>query len=108
MRLRTVERMIDQEELEHPRARLDHVGGLRVHHHAIGAGCRARRLQLRHLLDLDDADAARAVDAEAGVIAIVGKLDAVLESRLKDCLAFFDRQFAAVNRDLDRIHSLQF
>ena len=87
--------MVDQQELEHPGARLDDVGRLRVHDHAVGAYRRARRLQLRHLLDLDDADAARTVDAEAGVIAVVGKLDAVLDGRLEDRLAFFDRAVRA-------------
>ena len=100
--------MVDQQELEHAGARLDDVGRLRVDDHAVGAGRRARRLQLRHLLDLDDADAAGAVDAEAGVIAVVGKLDAVFDGRLKDRLAFFDRQFPPVDRDLDRVHSCQF
>ena len=61
-----VERMVDQQELEHAGARLHDIRRLRVHDHAVGARRRARRLQLRHLLDLDDADAAGPVDAEAG------------------------------------------
>ena len=97
--------MIDQQKLEHAGARFDDVGRLRVHDHAVGAHRRARRLQLRHFFDLDDADAAGPVDAEAGVIAVVGKLDAVFDGRLKDRLAFFDREFPPVDGDLDRIHS---
>ena len=68
-------------------------------------GRRARRLQLRHFLDLDDADAAGAVDAEAGVIAVVGKLDAVLDGRLKDGFTLFDVEFPPVDRNLDRVHA---
>src|SRR5687768_1261139 len=98
--------MVNQQELEYAGARFDDVWRLSVHDHAVGARRRARRLQLRHLLYLDDAYAAGAVDTEAGVIAVVGKLDAVLEGRLKDCLAFFDRQFPSVDGDLDRVHSL--
>ncbi len=88
---RAVERMVDQQELEHAGARLDHVGRLRRHDHALGDRRRAGRLQLRHLLDLDDADAAGAVDAEAGVIAVVRDLDAALDRGLQDRSASWAR-----------------
>ena len=55
---RTIERMVDQQELEHSGPRFDHVGRARADNHPLGADGRARRLQFRHLLDLDDADAA--------------------------------------------------
>ena len=101
---RAVERVIDQEELEHAGARLDDLGRPRAHHHALGAHRRARRLQLRHLLDLDDADAAGAVDADAGVIAVIRDGDAVFDGRLQDGLAFFDRDRPAVYRERDGFH----
>jgi hypothetical protein len=79
---RTVERMVDEQELEHARTG---GGGLRIpgaHDHALGADGRARRLQLRHLFDLDDAHAAGPVDADAGVVAVVRDGDAGLDGRL--------------------------
>jgi hypothetical protein len=68
---RAVERVVDQQELEHPRARGDNLRRAGAHDHPFGADCRTRRLQLRHLLDFDDADAAGAVDADTGVVAVV-------------------------------------
>ncbi len=102
---RAVERMVDEEELEHPRARLDDVRGPRRYDHAVGAGRRARRLQLRHLLDLHDADAARSVDADAGVIAVIRDGDPALDRGLQNGLALLDGDLAAVYRQRDGIHS---
>jgi hypothetical protein len=68
---RAIERMVDEKELEHPGAGLDDVRCLRVDDHAVGADGRAGRLQLRHLFDLDDAHAARAVDADPRVITVI-------------------------------------
>ena len=81
-----------------------HLGRARVHHHAVGADGRARRLQLRHLLDLDDADPAGAVDAERRVIAVVRDLDAVLERRLEDGRPLLDGERPAVNGERDCVH----
>ena len=75
--------------------------------HALGHRRRAGGLQLRHLLDLDDADAAGAVDAEPGVIAVVGDLDAALDRRLENGLALFDRDLPAVDRQRDGVHKIQ-
>src|SRR5262249_39190024 len=54
--------------------------------------------------DLDDAHAARAVHAEARVVAVVRHLDAVLDGGFEDALAFVDRQAASIYRERDRIH----
>ena len=51
---------------------------------------RARRLQLRHLLDLHQADAARRVDAQTGVVAVVRDLDAGFDGRLQHRRALRD------------------
>ena len=102
---RAVERVIDQQELEHAGARVDDVRASAVHDdHAFGDRRRARRLQLRHLLDLDDADAARAVDAEARVIAVVGNPDAGLDGRLEDGPALFGRDGLPVDRQRNGVH----
>ena len=82
---------MSEQELEHARARRLDLGRVGRDDHALGADRRARRLQLRHLLDLDDADAAGAVDAEAGVIAVVGDRAAVLVRGLEHGLALLDR-----------------
>src|SRR5689334_354533 len=53
-----VERMVDQQEFEHARARFDDLGTACADDHALGADGRTGGLQLRHLFDLHDADAA--------------------------------------------------
>ena len=101
---RAVERVVDEQELEDTRARVDDVGGLRVHHHAFGNGCRAGRLQLRHLFDLDDADSAGAVDPEARVVTIVRNPDAGLDGRLEDGPALLSRDGLSVDRQRNGVH----
>ena len=101
---RAVERVIDQEEFEDARPRLDDIRRLRGHHHALRHRRRARRLQFRHLLDLDDADAAGSVDAKAGVVAVVRDLDAALDGGLKNSSALFDGDGAAVDGQRDGVH----
>ena len=98
---RAVERVIDQQEFEHALAAVDRLGILRVHHHALGHRRRARRLQLRHLLDLHQADAARRVDAEAGVVAVIGDLDAGLDGRLQNGGAFRHGKLPAIDGQRD-------
>ena len=102
-----VERVVDQQELEHAGARLDDVGGLGRDHHALGHRRRARRLQFRHLLDLDDADAAGPVDPQSRVIAVVGDLDAALDGGLQDGSALGGGDGAPVNRQRDGFHILR-
>src|SRR5206468_4404661 len=104
---RAIERMIDQQELEHSRARDDDLRRARAHDHPFGADRRTRRLQLRHLLDLDDADAAGAVDADTGVVAVVRHRDAGLDRRLQDRFALLDGHARAVNRQCHRFHKHQ-
>ena len=101
---RTVERVIHEQELEHAGARVDDFLGPRRHHHAFGADGRARRLQLRHLLDLDDADAARAVDADAGVVAVVGDRNPAFDGGLQNGLALLDGHRPAVYRQRHGLH----
>ncbi len=100
----TVERVVDEEELEHARARLDDVGRLRVNHHAFRDGRRTRGLQLRHLVDLDDADAAGTVYPQPRVIAVIGDFDAGLDGRLEDGPALLGLDGLAVNRQRNGVH----
>ena len=101
---RAVERVIDEQKLEDTRARVDHIRGLRMDHHAVGDRRRARRLQLRHLLDFHDADPAGSVDSEARMVAVVGNPDAGLDGRLQDCLALLGRDSPTVNRQRNGVH----
>src|SRR5262249_20152653 len=55
-----VEWVVDEQELDDRILRLLHTVGLRVDHHAVADRGRARGLQLRHPLDLDQAHAAGA------------------------------------------------
>src|SRR4029077_695694 len=104
---RAIKRVVDEQEFEDAGARLDDFLRPGGHHHAVGAHGRARRLQLRHLLDLDDADAAGAVDADTRVIAVVGDLDPALDGGLQDGLAFGDGYLPAVNRQRHGLHKSQ-
>src|SRR5215471_7796262 len=79
---RAIQWMVDQEEFEDARARLNHIRSLRVHDHAVAADGRARRLQLRHLLDLDDAHTAGAVDTDARVITVIRNRNSALDGGL--------------------------
>ena len=101
---RAVERVVDQEELEHALAAVDGFRILRVHHHAFGHRRRARRLQLRHLLDLDQADAARRVDAQTGVVAVIGDLDAGFDGGLQNGGAFRHGKLPAIDGQRDDFH----
>ena len=103
---RAVQRVVDEQELEDARPGLDHLGRVGVDDHALGRDDRARHLELRHLLDLHEADAARAVHAKAGVVAVVGQPDAGLDGGLQDGLALRDGELTAVDREGDGIHSL--
>jgi hypothetical protein len=101
---RAVERVIDQQELEHALAAFDGFRILRVHHHAFGRRRRARRLQLGHLVDLDQADAARRVDAQAGVVAVIRDLDAGFDGGLQNRGALADGELPTVDGQRDGFH----
>src|SRR3712207_1891081 len=64
-----VERVVDEQELDHRALRVVHALRLRVHDHAVADRRRAARLELRDALDLDEAHAARADRlAELGLV----------------------------------------
>jgi hypothetical protein len=52
------------------------------------------------------ADAARTVDAEPGVITVVGNLDAVLDRGLQDGFPLLNRQLLPVDREVYGLHKL--
>ena len=101
---RAVERVIDEQELEDAGARGRRFGVAGRDDHAVRADRRARGLQLRHLLDLHDADAAGPVDRQPGMKTVVGHRDAGFDGRLQHGLALGDRDLLAVDGQRDRIH----
>ena len=101
---RAVERVIDEQELEHAGPAFDRLGIVGAHDHALGHRRRARRLQLRHLLDLHEADAARRVDAETGVVTVVGNLDSGLDGGLEHGGALGDGDLATIDGQRDFFH----
>ncbi len=73
---RAVERVVDEQELDHRALGVVHALGLRVDDHAVLDRRRARGLQLRDPLDLDQAHAAGADGlAELGLVTEDGDLD---------------------------------
>src|SRR5439155_12952361 len=73
---RAVDRMVDEQELEHRTLCGLRLLVRRMHDHPIGDSRVAGDLQLRVLLDLDQTHAAVARDREAGMPAVVRDLDA--------------------------------
>src|SRR5882672_3645553 len=102
---RTIEGVIDEQELEHAGPRLDDVRCLSRDDHAFGDRRGAGRLQLRHLFNLDDADAAGAVDAQARVIAVIRDLDSAFDGGLQYGLPLLGRNRPSINRQRDGFHS---
>ncbi len=100
---RAVERVVEQDELEH---RLLSLGGrlrARVHLHAVAGGHRAGGLQLRHALDLDEAHAAGADGrAEPRLVTEDRDLDARLGGGQHERRALGHGQLPAVDLERDR------
>src|SRR5690606_22898056 len=94
---RTVERVVDQVELERTLARLARALALGQGVVAFRARRDARRLQLRHTLDLDQAHAAHRRRREPGMIAVVRDPDAGLLRGLDDARPPGDRHLDAVD-----------
>src|SRR5207248_2682440 len=81
---RAVERMVDQEELEHALLVFVHLLGGGLDHHAFGDVDGAGRLQLRHLLDFDQAHAADGDRRHLGMRAEDRDVDADLLGGVED------------------------
>ena len=81
---RAVERVVDEQHLEHALARLERLLGVHVHDLPFGDRRRARRRELRRLLDFDEAHAAHAGDRKSRVVAVVRHEHARVLRRLED------------------------
>jgi len=73
---RAVERVVDQVELHHGAAGLQHPLRLRVDDHALGRLRVARDLRAWHLVDVHHAEPALPRDGQGGMIAVVRHLRA--------------------------------
>ncbi len=99
---RAVERVVDEQELDHRVLRVLHAVGLRVDDHAVLDGRRARSLELRHSLDLDQAHAAGADRvAELGLVTEERHLDVAALDRVDQPLVLRRAHLAAVDAERD-------
>src|SRR4051794_7792626 len=97
---RAVERVVDEEELDHRALRVLDLLGARVDDHPLAHRGRAGGLQFRDPLDLDQAHAAGADRvAEFRFVTEVGDLDVTLASGVVEHLALDRRHLASVDRD---------
>jgi hypothetical protein len=96
--------VVHEQELEDTGPRLDDVGGIGRDDHSLRARRGARGLQLRHFLDLDEADATGPVDPQPRVVAVVRDREPVLDGSLEDGLALLDRDWRPVDRQRDGVH----
>jgi hypothetical protein len=99
--------MIDEKELEDSCTCADHLRIARADYHPVGRDHRTRRLELRHFFDLDHADAARTVNGDAGVVAVIRDRDAGLDACLQNRFPFFYRDLPSVYRQRDGFHNFR-
>ena len=96
---RAVERMVDEQELDHRLLGVLHALGLRVHDHPVLDRCRASGLKLGYALDLDQAHAACADRvAELGLVAEDGDLDVAELGRVDQHRVLRSLHLASVDR----------
>ena len=100
---RTVEGMIDQQELHHALLRLDGQFGMREYLHAVGHRRRAGRQGLRRLLDLYQTHAAVGSDRELLVVAEMRDIGANLLGSIHDGTAIRHLRHLAVYFDFHRV-----
>jgi len=96
--------VVDEQELEHVADRLADAVVVGPDHHAVAHRRAARDLQLRDALDLHQAHPAVARDRQAGMVAVVGDVNAVVKGGLQDRLAGYGLDGASVDGDGDLVH----
>jgi hypothetical protein len=100
---RTVERMIDEQQLEHPHAAALGLRRLGADDHAFRYLGGARDLQLRGLLDVHEAHAAHAGHRQSRVVAVVRHEYARLLGGLDHEHALGNAQRDSVDREVDEL-----
>ena len=102
---RTIERVIDEQKFAHRTLRFFDLGTRGRDDHSVSAGDRARRLQLRHLVDAHQTHAARRLHLEVLVITKRRNAVSVFAAHVDQRRALFGLDLDAVYRDLDRFCS---
>ena len=102
---RAIERVVDEQELEHPVLGLAHPVVLRIDDHAVAALQHARRLQRGSAtgVDLDEAHAAHAHRVHAAVVAEPGDVMTGTLGGVDQQIALLRDHRVAVDRDGDRL-----
>ena len=98
---RAVERMIQEQELQHPLAKFRDFGNVGAHHHAVTGDRRARGLWLWKLLDVHQAHAADGDRLHLRMRAIDRNVDAGLGRRVKHQRPLGNTELASVDADAD-------
>ena len=91
--------MVVHEQLDDVAPGLAEFPGVRVDLHAVGHRIGARGDEVSHPFDLDDADAARALDGELRMVAQARNMVTALVGRLHDRLAGIDLVFPVIDGD---------
>src|SRR5467141_4109282 len=99
----SVERVVDQEELEHPLLVLLHLGCAGAHHHALGHVHGAGGLELGHLLHFDQAHPADGDRLHLGMRAEDGDVDSDLLGGIQDQRPLGDGDAHAVDLEGDLV-----
>ena len=100
---RTIERMVDEQHLEHGLPRLEGLVGVNVHHLAFSHGRRARGRELGRLLHLDETHPANAGDGKARVVAVMGDQNPRDLCRFEDGGAFRHRDRTILDREIHHL-----
>jgi hypothetical protein len=98
---RAVERVIDEQELEHALACLSGLLRVHVHHLPLGDGGGARRRELRHLLHFDEAHPTQAGHRQRRVVAVVRDQYAGVLGGLEDRGAGRHGDWPPLDREID-------
>ena len=101
---RAIERMVDEQHLEHALARFERLLRVHVNDLPFGDRRRARRRELRRLLDLDEAHAAHAGHRKSRVVAVVRHEHAGVLRRLEDRRPRRNADLASFDRERDVSH----
>ena len=97
---RTVDRMVQEQELHRITDSLVNARGIRADFHVVRDRSRARRHELGRAFQFDQTHAATAFNPDVRVIAIARNVNADFVGNLDDGFTFFDFVYLAVNRDL--------
>src|SRR5690349_24477036 len=91
--------MVREQKLSHAALRFFNLFTLRRDDHAVSAGNRAGRLQLRHLLDADETHATRSLQREIGVITKGWNIETFFAAHVDQTLGLQNFEILTVKRN---------